>query len=183
MELGPETDLELRRKLQAEVAAERFTRIDSAMLKEAPDHVLDLRPASGQVRANFDCTLHIGHLHTLERCGLASESEPGVWALSEKLEPTLRELGERGDIAKAINRALTERGKEPTLGSYVLYGEQVSSPIVGRVIGKGLTDELGERIGLIVDGVDGRVHQRKAASPKEARVESLHSVPSVRPPG
>jgi len=29
-----------------------------------------------QVRANFDCTLHIGHLHTLERCGLASESEP-----------------------------------------------------------------------------------------------------------
>ncbi len=179
MELGPETDLELRRKLQAEVAAERFTRIDSAMLKEAPDHVLDLRPASGQVRANFDCTLHIGHL----RCGLASESEPGVWALSEKLEPTLRELGERGDIVKAINRALTERGKEPTLGSYVLYGEQVSSPIVGRVIGKGLTDELGERIGLIVDGVDGRVHQRKAASPKEARVESWHSVPSVRPPG
>jgi type IV secretory pathway VirD2 relaxase len=32
LELGPETDLELRTKLQAEVSADRFTRIDRAML-------------------------------------------------------------------------------------------------------------------------------------------------------
>jgi type IV secretory pathway VirD2 relaxase len=158
LELGPESDLELRRKLLVEVSAERFTRIDRAMLEEAPDRMLDLRPEAGQVHADFDRTLRIGRLQTLQRYGLAKEAEPGVWALSEQLEPTLRDLGERGDIVKAINRALSDRGEERALGSYVLHGEQGSSSIVGRVIGKGLTDELGERLALIVDGVDGRVH-------------------------
>jgi len=158
LELGPESDLELRQKLSAEITAERFTRIDRAMIAEAQESVLDLRPEAGQLRADFDRTLRISRLQTLQRYGLATEIEPGVWALSEKLEPTLRDLGERGDIVKAINRALSDRGEGRALGSYVLHGEQRSSPIVGRVIGKGLTDELGERLSLIVDGVDGRVH-------------------------
>src|SRR6516225_5684524 len=41
LELGPETDRELRAKLEAEVAAERFTRIDRAMLREAEEGMLD----------------------------------------------------------------------------------------------------------------------------------------------
>ena len=105
LELGPET-LELRAKLQAEVAAERFTRIDRAMLREARDRMLDLRAEAGQVRADFDRTLRIGRLQNLERYGLAREGEPGVWTLSENLEPTMRGLGERGDIVKAMSRAL-----------------------------------------------------------------------------
>lgn len=159
LELGPESELELRQKLSAEITAERFTRIDRAMIAEAQESVLDLRPEAGQVRADFDHTLRIGRLQTLRRYGLATEIEPGAWALSEKLAPTLRDLGKRGVIVKAINRALIARGEERVLGSYVMHGgEQASSPIVGRVIGKGLTDELGERLALIVDGVDGRVH-------------------------
>jgi type IV secretory pathway VirD2 relaxase len=171
LELGSESDLELRQKLTAEISAERFTRIDRTMIAEAQESVLDLRPEAGQVRADFDRTLRIGRLQTLQLFGLASEIEPGVWALSEKLEPTLRELGERGDIVKAINRALTDRGEERALGSYVLHGEQAPATIVGRVIGKGLTDELGERIGLIVDGVDGRVHHVTVG--EAARVEEV----------
>ncbi len=111
LELGPETDLELRRKLQAEVSAERFTRIDRAMLEEAQDLVLDLRPDAGQLRADFDRTLRIGRLQTLERYRLAAEAEPGVWVLSEKLEPTLRDLGERGDIVKPDVRLVARSGR------------------------------------------------------------------------
>ena len=151
------------------------------MLEEAPDRVLDLRPEAGQVRADFDRSLRIGRLQTLERYGLATETEPGVWTLSERLEPTLRELGERGDIIKAINRALTERGEERALGSYILHGEQAPAPIVGRVIGKRLTDELGERIGLVVDGVDGRVHHvavGEATTTDEAPIGAIVEVGS-----
>ena len=50
LELGPETDLELRQKLQAEIAAERFTRIDRAMIEEAAGSSLDLRPAEQSCR-------------------------------------------------------------------------------------------------------------------------------------
>jgi type IV secretory pathway VirD2 relaxase len=158
LELGPETDLELRAKLRAEVSAERFTRIDRAMVAEADGGSLDLRAGVGQIRADFDRTLRIGRLRMLARYGLAKESEPGVWRLSEQLEPTLRVLGERGDIVKAINRALAGRGQERSLESYSLHGDEPAAPIVGRVIDKRLTDELGERLGLVIDGVDGRVH-------------------------
>ena len=186
LELGPEPDLELRQKLAAEVSAERFTRIDRAMIGEAQESMLDLRPEAGQVRADFDHTLRIGRLQTLRRYGLATEIEPGVWSLSEKLGPALRDLGERGDIVKAINRALSDRGEERALGSYVLHGEQGPSPIVGRVIGKGLTDELGEQLSLIVDGVDGLVHHvavGEAATAEEARIGAIVEIaPSAASP-
>ncbi len=158
LELGPETDLELRQKLEAEMTAERFTRLDRILVEEIPTRLLDLRPDAGQLRADLDKTLFVGRLKTLERYGLASEAEPGIWSFSERLEPTLRELGERGDIIKAMNRALSEQGEERALGSYVLHGAAPDEPVVGRVIGKRLDDELGERIGLVIDCTDGRVH-------------------------
>ena len=66
----------------------------------------------------------------------------------------MRALSERGDIVKAINRALSSRGLERGMDRYVLHGEEMAQP----VIGKRLTDELGDRVALIVDGVDGRTH-------------------------
>ena len=158
IEVGPETDRELRAKLKAEVSAERFTRIDRAMLAEAQEGVLDLRPEAGQVRGDFDRSLRIGRLQTLERYGLAKETEPGVWTLLERLEPTMRELGERGDVVKAINRALAARGQERGPETFNLHGEDFGTPIVGSVIDKRLSDELGDRIGVVIDGIDGRVH-------------------------
>src|SRR5208283_2858123 len=59
LELGPETDLELRSKLTAEISAERFTRVDRAMIAEASEGLLDLRPEAGQLRADFDRSLRI----------------------------------------------------------------------------------------------------------------------------
>jgi type IV secretory pathway VirD2 relaxase len=179
LELGPETDLELRSKLTAEIAAERFTRIDRAMLAEAGEGTLDLRPETGQVRADFDRTLRIGRMQTLARYGLAMEREPGVWKLSDQLEPTLRELGERGDIVKAINRALKARGEERALESYSLHGEESKTGITGRVIDKRLTDELGERLGFVVDGVDGRVHHVALGSEAMANTAEEASVGSI----
>jgi len=179
LELGPETDLELRTKLTAEISAERFTRIDRAMIAEAGEGTLDLRPEAGQVRADFDRTLRIGRLQTLARYGLATESEPGVWKLSDQLEPTLRELGERGDIVRAINRALKVRGEERALESYSLHGEEAKTRITGRVIDKRLTDELGERLGLAVDGLDGRVHHVALVSEPMANAAEAASIGSI----
>ncbi|MPZ38329.1 MAG: DUF3363 domain-containing protein [Rhizobiales bacterium] len=179
LELGPETDHELRAKLRAEVSAERFTRIDRAILEEAAEQVLDLRPQSGQVRGDFDRSLRIGRLQTLERYGLARQTEPGVWTLSERLEPTMRELGERGDIVKAINRALAARGQERGPEAVSLHGEEIGTPIVGRVIDKGLTDEFGDRIGVVIDGIDGRVHHASLPDSSTAADASIGAIVEV----
>jgi hypothetical protein len=73
----------------------------------------------------------------------------------------LRELGERGDIIKTMHRALEREGLADarSIARYVLHSEKATEPIVGRVIDKGLGgDEMGERVRLVIDGVDGRVH-------------------------
>jgi len=181
LELGPETDLELREKLRAEIAAERFTRIDRAMIAEATDRVLDLRPDAGQMGADFDRTLRLGRLQTLKRYGLAREGEPALWIISEKLEPTLRELGERGDIIKTMHRAVAGRGVEHAAADYVIHRERVEQgPIIGRVIEKGLSgDQLGDRLHFVIDGIDGRVHYVETADPAQAEDARLGSIVEV----
>jgi type IV secretory pathway VirD2 relaxase len=181
LELGPESELELRTKLDAQITAERFTGIDRVMLREAKDRVLDLRPEAGQVRVSFDRTLRIGRLKALERYGLAREGEPGVWTLSSELEPTMRALGKRGDIIEAINRALAGRGEERAVESLDLYGEQTATPIVGRVIDKHLSDELGDRVGMVIDGVDGRVHHVALGDTASAAETPIGSIVEVAP--
>jgi type IV secretory pathway VirD2 relaxase len=179
LELGPETNWQLRAKLAAEVLAERFTRIDRAMLAEAHEGVLDLRPEARQVRGDFERSLRIGRLQTLERYGLANETEPGVWRLSDRLEPTMRELGERGDIVKAINRALAARGQQRSPEGFSLHGEEVGTSIVGRLIDKQLTDELGDGIGVVIDGTDGRVHHVALPDASDAEQAPIGAIVEV----
>jgi len=163
LELGPQTELDVARKLASEVDAERLTRLDRMMIAEQGEQgLVDLRPNASEsypIRANRH--LLIDRAKRLERYGLASEIEPGQWALTAKAEDTLRELGERNDIIKTIHRALEDCGvsAERGPGRYAMHGGTVSEPIIGRVIGKGVAgDEMGDRLHLIVDGVDGRAH-------------------------
>lgn len=180
LELGPETDLELRQKLETEMTAERFTRLDRILVEEVPTRLLDLRPDAGQLRANLDKTLFVGRLKTLERFGLASEAEPGIWSFSERLEPTLRELGERGDIIKRMHRALSKRGVERGASSYVLAGESLTDPVIGRLIDRDLDDELKGTAYGVVDGTDGRTHHMKLPDLDAAGDGPLGSIVELR---
>ena len=159
LELGPQTEQEIARKRQAEITAERYTNIDRSLVAGmTAERTVDIRPAPGQVRADIDASLRQGRLKALERMALAEQISPGVWRLSEDLEPTLRSMGERGDIIRAMSRAVSRQGREAAPEAFVIdpTGEG-STPKVGRVIDKGLGDELSDRIALVVDGVDGRV--------------------------
>ena len=93
--------------------------------------------------------------------GSPSRSGPANGPWSEAAETTLRELGERGDIIKRIHRGLTERGIERATASYVLAGESLEVPVIGRLVDRGLDDELKGTAYAVVDGVDGRTHHIK----------------------
>jgi type IV secretory pathway VirD2 relaxase len=163
LELGPQTELDVARKLANEVEAERLTRLDRMLIAESQERgVVDLRPEMSEsytVRANRH--LLIDRAKRLERYDLAAEIEPGRWTISEKIEPALNAVGERGDIIKTMHRALVDHGMadERAPAQYVTHGKKITEPVVGRVLAKGLAgDELGDRLHLIVDGVDGRTH-------------------------
>jgi type IV secretory pathway VirD2 relaxase len=175
-ELGHQSEIELQSKLQNEVEAERLTRLDKALLTEQREQgVIDLRPGEGAtflVRENRN--LMIGRVKHLERYGVATELEPGRWALSERAEQVLKDLDHRTEVINTIHRALTKTGlaEGRGVGQFALHGEGSGQKIVGRVLAKGLAgDEMGERVHLIVDGIDGRVHHIEFKDPD--RIEEV----------
>ena len=160
-ELGLRTDLEIRRTLERQVGSERWTNLDRQLARDAyRTGVIDMAPHADHQPDEFHA-LKVGRLRKLESLGLADQVGPGQWALSENVEATLRELGERGDIIKRIHRSLTERGIERGAASYVLAGESLDVSVVGRLVDRGLDDELKGTAYAVVDGVDGRTHHIK----------------------
>jgi type IV secretory pathway VirD2 relaxase len=169
-ELGHQSEIELQTKLQNEVEAERVTRLDKMLLSEQQEQgVIDLRPGEGAtflVRENRN--VMIGRVRHLERYGLATELEPGRWSLSDRSEQVLKDLDHRNEAINSIHRALTRNGlvEERGVGQFALHGEGLGEKIVGRVLAKGLAgDEMGERVYLVVDGIDGRVHHMEFKDP------------------
>nr|WP_246659396.1 DUF3363 domain-containing protein [Agrobacterium sp. LC34] len=90
--------------------------------------------------------------------GLATEHAPGVWELNEKLEPTLRELGERGDIIRTMQKSLAADGHERDPMTFRIHEGAPATPVTGRVLDKYLANELGDNLTVVVDGIDGRTH-------------------------
>jgi hypothetical protein len=110
--------------------------------------------------------LLIGRLQKLERMGLARAIGPAQWLLGEEAEPSLRELGIRGDIVRTMQRALSAQGQEPSPSDFAIFDAPLASEqtIIGRVIEKGLHDELKGSAYLVLDGVDGRAHYLRVGS-------------------
>jgi len=157
-ELGQRTDLEINRNLERQVEAERWTQLDRQLVRDAgKTGIIDLAPQPGQQPDEFHA-LKVGRLRTLEIRGLAGQVGHQQWFIKAEAESTLRELGERGDIIKRMHRALTERGIERGSASYVLAGESLDVPVIGRLVERGLDDELKGTAYAVVDGVDGRTH-------------------------
>jgi hypothetical protein len=184
LELGPQTEQEVQQKLRLEVDEDRFTRVDAILLKEVNDEgLIDLRPGAEQSflgRANR--YLLIDRLRKLERLDLAEEIEPGRWSLSSAMEQTLDRLDERQQIVNTIHRVLERRGVVRGVELYVIHRDEVTSPIVGCVLGKGLVEELGDEKYLIVDGIDGRAHYLEIADPNQLDGVRRGRIVEVSPP-
>lgn len=154
LELGPRTEQDVAASLDTEVEADRWTSLDRALQKRiGDDGLVDLRPdpaAAAPVPTRL-----IGRVQYLQRLGLAQEQQ-GRWRLAEDLEPRLRALGERGDIIKTLHRAFQEAERDPA--DLRIRGLDLDAPIVGRLVDRGLHDELKGQAYVVVDGVDGRLH-------------------------
>ncbi len=158
-ELGPKPEHEVQRALDRDVTAERWTRLDTEIGHAADElGVIDLRPERPGPDDPQLRRLMVGRLQHLEKMGLAAEGEPGQWAIAEGAQTKLRELGARGDIIRTIGNALKDRGQERPLDSYAVVNGPPEKPIVGRLIDKGLHDELTGTAYAVIDGTDGRTH-------------------------
>ncbi|HBN9838355.1 TPA: relaxase/mobilization nuclease and DUF3363 domain-containing protein [Pseudomonas aeruginosa] len=152
--LGPRTELEIQHGMAREVDQERWTGLDRTLQREAVNGLVRSERLEAVPRLKRQRLLLVGRLQHLQRMGLASELQTGVWTVHADAEPTLRAMGERGDIIRTMQRAM--RGKQRDLTVFQ-PGENGRS-IMGRVAGKGLADELYDKGYLVVDGTDGKAH-------------------------
>ncbi|HEJ2507844.1 TPA: relaxase/mobilization nuclease and DUF3363 domain-containing protein [Pseudomonas aeruginosa] len=152
--LGPRTELEIQQTLQREVEQERWTSLDRTLQREAGEDGRVQIERFNEPRLQRQRLLLIGRLQRLQRLGLADDTQPGTWAVHADAEKTLRALGERGDIIRTMQRAMSGQPREQA----VFEPGDDGRTIVGRVAGKGLADELHDRGYLVIDGVDGKAH-------------------------
>jgi type IV secretory pathway VirD2 relaxase len=157
LELGPESEVERVQKLFNEVGQERLTRLDRSLMAHAKDGIVVV--TSKQEQDPVQRTLRVGRLKTLQRLGLAEERQQGVWALDPRAENKLRQLGDRADKFKMMQRALKEAGIDRGAAAMALFERGPrKTPLIGKVVGVGLVDEITDRTWVVVDAVDGRVH-------------------------
>ena len=91
--------------------------------------------------------------------GLAEQAGAKRWRLAAGFEESLRDMGTRGDIIRTMHREMRAAGLERTGADHAIFDpSEPKARIVGRVIARGLSDELHDRHYLIVDGTDGRTH-------------------------
>jgi type IV secretory pathway VirD2 relaxase len=179
-ELGPRTDLDIRRSLDTQIDAERWTRLDRQLVRDAGQQgVIDLAPHPDRQPDEY-LTQKVSRLRKLESLGLAHQRGPGQWVMAEEAESTLRALGERSDIIKRMHHALTERGVERAASSYVLAGESIGDPVIGRLLDRGLDDELKGTAYAVVDGIDGRTHHIKLPDLDAAGDSTTGSIVELR---
>ncbi len=157
LELGPRSERDILAARQREADADRWTSLDQ-QLRDRADALtgtVDLRPGGDDEDTR---RLLCGRIDKLERLGLAQEQAPGRWTISADAEQTLRNLSIRTDIIRTMHRAMSQDGGTPDVGAFALHGAAPSDPIIGRLVERGLHDELEGTAYAVIDGADGRTH-------------------------
>lgn len=163
IELGPRSEQEIRTGLEREVDADSWTSLDRRLQRMADDMGgrVDLRP--GDNDDPHMRRLLIGRAAKLERLGLAAREGAAVWSLKPGAEATLRDLSIRTDIIKTMHRAMRDGGRAIDPASFALHGAAPAEPVIGRLVERGLHDELSGSAYAVVDGADGRTHHLRFA--------------------
>src|SRR5262249_41968974 len=182
LELGPRSELAIQGSLESQIGAERWTRLDAALGREATanDGIINLRRNRDREPDAFHA-IKIGRIRKLDRLGLAHQVDGGQWVLAHHAEQTLRQLGERNDIIRRIHRGLSQHGLVRGTWSFVLSGDGGATPIIGRLITRGLDDELKGSAYAVIDGIDGRVHHVRFADLDATADCDSGSIVEVRP--
>ena len=188
--LGPRLEVEIRRTREREVTQERFTSLDREIEQAATERRVDAKSLAER-RGGPEAALLVRRLRQLEGLGLADRVAPSGWGLAEDWQRRLRELGERGDILKQMHRAL--HGGDPERFHVVRPGQALPDgrggveerTVVGRVVRKGLGDELNGRTfyAVIETSTGDAYHLTVAARVADAlRVGDLVSFGTKREP-
>ncbi|MFN3438202.1 MAG: DUF3363 domain-containing protein [Acidovorax sp.] len=175
--LGPRTETEMQQSLVREVDHQRLTSLDRAIIRQAG---LDGINLTGNPPNRQRQNILRARLQRLEGMGLAERVDANRWTLQPGMAVTLNAMGEREDALNTMRRAL--KGQQRELVVHDADGAN-AAPVLGRIAGKGLADELKDRGYLVVDGIDGRAHYLKLPAGADLAELPMHAIVEARPLG
>ena len=171
--LGPRTEAEIRQSLLREVDQQRLTSLDRALIRQAGADGIDLTGNSQDPQRQNALR---ARLQRLEGMNLAERTDANRWKLQPGMAATLDAMGQREDALETVRRALRGQRRE------CVVNERPTSPVIGRIAGKGLADELNDRGYLVIDGIDGRAHYLKLPAGADLAELPLYGIVEVRSP-
>jgi type IV secretory pathway VirD2 relaxase len=182
-ELGPRPERDRHQQLGREVTHDRFTNLDRELARQARGNEWELSQEAARP-GRPDASLLLGRVQHLERLGLAVRQSSTTWELASGWEKQLRELGERGDIIKQMHRAMQGDPARYHIAKpgRPLPGQDGSAEVFGRVVQKGLADELKGSFYAVIETPTGAGYHvslgpREAEAIREGDLVSLTTKP------
>jgi type IV secretory pathway VirD2 relaxase len=166
--LGYRSDLDILQSLARDVHADRFTALDRRLQKASecnPDRTIDLRLTPGEPRAAMQRRLNLGRLEHLGRMGLASEVVSGVWRLEPHALDRLRGFTQHRAVQRLVEKHLNASDHNGSIE--IVDKAKLRVPITGRVLGRGLANELSDAAYIVVAGIDGKTYYAALSSHSE----------------
>jgi len=137
---------DVAKTLAIQTTQERFTSLDRDLLSSSVKNIVDLSsvPKAG---AEWSQRFNLWRVKHLAKMGLAEKVGMGRWRLDDKLEATLRRMGDRSDILKAYHKSLkAARIERPSFNDPVYDPlDNLAKPVTGRVIKTGILDDVNDR--------------------------------------
>ena len=156
MELGPINEFELQQRRWDGVHKERLTFLDHKILSLSENHEIDL--TTDKARRTMDGHLLRDRLGRLTDMGLAEPLGKGRWRLDPEMGPTLKRMGERGDIIKQLRKDLKKQELSRLVDSRSVYdpADRAAQTLTGRLIDGGTHGDLHQKGYVVIDSLEGR---------------------------
>jgi type IV secretory pathway VirD2 relaxase len=156
-ELGLRSNFEVRSALERNIDADRWTALDTAIRRLGDSTgIVTLGNAIGGRDALIE-RLMTARLERLARMLFASQVGSCRWMMAAEAEVALRGFASHNDIIRNMHRALRMHGAARAVTDFAIH-DHAPPPVIGRLVMKGLHDELNEEGYAVIDGVDGGVH-------------------------
>lgn len=181
--LGERSLEEIRKSQEKEVEALRVTSLDRFMEEQmGDDRTLDVRAKTNFGKSIFYEGLIKGRLRFLATSGLAIEQPPGVYMLKEDYQDDLRAIAQKNEAVKRLYPKIQDQARLDALSVYALKDGQ-GPTVTGRIVDKGIMDELYDRKYVVVEDMAAKLHFVAVGDARSYDKAEKGSLVTVKPGG
>jgi type IV secretory pathway VirD2 relaxase len=160
--LGWKSEHEIRLQEEQEIGKGRLTRIDRKIAALENEKIVDVGSYPYDKIGRLSQARMMGRLEKLEEFGLAEKVKPRCWRLDDQWQEKLKQLGTREEIYRTMHTAVGGNTQRYRINA-------VEGEIQGKVVRKGLENEIYDRYFVIVEEASGTAHYLTMNSTRDAQ--------------